>query len=178
MEILGAVPQSVLWLAAPPETAQERLRNAMKERGLDPERLVFAERVASRAQHLERLGLADIALDTWTYGGHSTTVDALWAGVPVVTRLGSHFPSRACASVLEAAGLAQLVASSAESYVAEVRNLASNPGRLSEIRSQLTTMKDRLSLFDGESLVRNLEASYRRIWARNIENLPPVSFDL
>ncbi len=178
VEILRAVPRSVLWLGGLPIRGRENLRTAMRDRGQDPERIVFARRVEERARHLERIALADVALDTWTYGGHSTTVDALWAGVPVVTRLGRHFPSRVCASVLESAGLAELIADSADSYIAKARDLALDPPRRSRLRTYLNEKRADLSLFDGESFVRNLETLYRRIWSRHEQGLPPVSMTL
>ena len=177
-EILRAVPDSVLWVAEPPAPVKDKLRAVLNGRGLAPDRLIFAQRVKRRAQHLQRIGLADIALDTWTYGGHSTTIDALWAGVPTVTRIGSNFASRVCASVLQTAGLADLVSDSAETYVAKSRDLALDGRRRSQLRTYLGERKDDIPLFDGESFVGNLEAVYRRIWDRHEQGLRPVPLTL
>lgn len=178
MEILAGVPDSVLWLARVAEEAGEVLRARLRDRGLAPERLIIADRVAERARHLERISLADVGLDTWTYGGHSTTVDALWAGVPVVTRLGSHFPARVCASVLRAANLPELVADSQESYVAKAITLALDPAGLGRIRTHLTEKRWCLPLFDGQRFVGFLEEAYRMVWARHQRGQRPASLDL
>ncbi len=178
VDLLATVPESVLWLAPAPEEAQKVLRDRLQSKGLDDGRLIFAERVRERSHHLERIALADIALDTWTYGGHSTTVDALWAGVPVITRLGSHFPSRACASILMNAGLPDLVADSAETYLDKARNLALDPERRKKMRVGLGFHTSALPLFDGKRFAATLEVAYRAIWARHVRGDKPAPLDL
>ncbi|MDH3723186.1 MAG: hypothetical protein OER74_16945 [Desulfobacteraceae bacterium] len=93
MNILQQIPESVLWLFDGGETIRENLRLEAHSRGINPERLVFAEKY-SKAEHLSRLVHAQLALDTRIVNGHTTTSDALWAGVPVITLQGSHFASR------------------------------------------------------------------------------------
>ena len=178
MDLPATVPESVLWLASAPEEARVVLQGRLRGRGLAEERLIFAERVPDRSHHLERLALADMALDTWTYGGHSTTVDALWAGVPVITRLGSHFPSRVCASILLHAGLPDLVADSAEAYLETARDLACDPERRKSIRARLGPQSNALPLFDGRRFAANLEAAFRDIWARHARGEAPNSLDI
>lgn len=138
-EALRRRADSVLWLLAPPPAAQAALRRAAEGAGVDPARLVFAGR-AAHAAHYARLGLADLALDTWLYGGHTTTIDALWCGAPVITRVGATFASRVAASILRAAGLGELVARSEEGYVALASGLAGDPQRHAALLAQTASL--------------------------------------
>ncbi|MEE8429457.1 MAG: tetratricopeptide repeat protein, partial [Gammaproteobacteria bacterium] len=116
MKILHQVPDSILWLSAKTAAAQRNLRREAAARGIAGERLVFAERVDSKADHLERHRLADLCLDTRLFNGHVTTSDALWAGVPVLTCPQQSFASRVAASQLTSIGLPELIADTLEDY--------------------------------------------------------------
>lgn len=180
MEILRTVPQSVLWLRRGKETAQRNLRREAKERGINPERLIFSGRLPSKEDHLGRLSLADLALDTRIYNGHATTSDALWAGVPVVALKGNHFASRASASLLTAIGLPELIVESLEEYKNLGVRLAKNPSELQAIRQRLAGNRSKEPLFDTPRFARNLETAYEEMWKiflagerpRRIEVLP------
>lgn len=113
---LGATPGSVLWVLEPSGAAKDNLRRAAAAHGVDPDRIVFAPRV-SHEDHYARIGLADLMLDTWLYGGHTTTIDALWSGTPVVTRIGPTFTSRVAASILKAANLDDLIVATEDEYL-------------------------------------------------------------
>jgi protein O-GlcNAc transferase len=164
MKVLRQVPESVLWVGQLNATAEKNLKRKAHEKGVSPERLVFAERVPSKDEHLARLRLADLALDTSIYNGHATTNDALWAGVPVITLKGSHFASRASASLLTAIGLPELITHSLEEYEALVVHLALDSDELGGIRQRLA--KNRLAepLFDTPRFARNLEKAYKEMW--------------
>ena len=149
---------------------------AAQRRGVSPERLVFAERVPAMEDHLARHRLADVFLDTLPYNAHATASDALWAGLPVVTCLGSTFAGRVAASQLNAVGLPELIANSLDDYEALALRLARNPPELAEIKSRLA--RNRLShpLFNTDRYRRHLEAAYTRMWEAWQQGEPPKSF--
>jgi protein O-GlcNAc transferase len=165
MRILAEVPGSVLWLPRSDDIAESNLRREAANHGIATERLVFAERVAEKVQHLERLGLADIALDTLAYNGHTTTSDALWAGVPVVAVRGGHFASRVSASLLKAVELEGLIAGNADDYVRLAVRLAQSPDERASLRAHLLGARLRLPLFDTDQSVVNLEQAYENVWS-------------
>lgn len=157
MRILQRVPGSVLWLTAGP--AEARLRQAAEAAGVDPVRLLFARRVDSAADYLGRLRLADLFLDTRTYNGHSTAADALWAGLPVLTVDGGAFAGRVAASLLGAAGLAELATADLRAYEDTAVALAAEPGRLARFRHHLDATRATSPLFDPRPYARELEAA-------------------
>lgn len=165
MRLLRELPQSVLWLSFNNPRATENLRAQAQKRGVDGRRLIFAQRLASKADYLARLRLADLGLDTRIYNGHATTADALWAGVPVLTLQGSHFASRVAASLVTAAGLPELVAQSTEEYFAIALELGKKPAALAQVREKLRQNRERAPLFDTQGFARHLEAGYKRAWA-------------
>jgi predicted O-linked N-acetylglucosamine transferase (SPINDLY family) len=161
MRLLRAVPDSVLWLRALTGEARENLLSEAQTRGVTPHRLVFAPHVAGMAEHLGRLGLADLYLDTLPYNAHSTACDALWAGVPVLTCMGSGFASRVAASALAAVGLPELITSSLAEYERLALALARRPERLQALRSRLARQRSSAPLFDTSGYCRHLETAYR-----------------
>jgi protein O-GlcNAc transferase len=164
MRILRQVPESVLWLLISNQTAQKNLRREAEARGVKSERIIFAEKL-SKDEHLARLQLADLALDTRIYNGHTTTSDALWAGVPVVTLQGTHFASRVSSSVLSAIGLPELITHSLKEFEALAVQLALNTADLHAIRQRLAKQRLIAPLFDTPRFVRNLESAYKEMWA-------------
>jgi predicted O-linked N-acetylglucosamine transferase (SPINDLY family) len=137
------------------------------------ERLVFAERMPSQADHLARHRLAGVALDTLPFNGHSTTIDALWAGLPVITCVGTTFPGRVAASLLGAIGLPDLVAADLDQYEELAFQLASDPERLASIRRRLGAQRLTTPLFDTPRYARGLEAAFTEIHRRHLAGLPP-----
>lgn len=166
--LLRSVPDSVLWLSNYHAAARRNLAAEAQRRGVAAERLVFAPRVATGAEHLGRLRLADLALDTGPYGSHSTGIDALWSGVPLVTCPGESFASRVGASLLKAAGLPELVASNLDDYYRIAVELASDAQRLGELRGRLRAQRLECPLFDSMRFARDLEALYRRMWQNHV----------
>jgi predicted O-linked N-acetylglucosamine transferase (SPINDLY family) len=176
MRLLARIRGSVLWLTRMDELTHANLRREAAARGIDPERLIFAPRVGGMADHLARQRAADLFLDTLPYNAHSTTCDALWTGVPVVTCAGTTFPGRVAASMLKAAGLPELVTSSLEDYEALALALATDPARLSSIRRKLADNRATCPLFDGDRFRRHIEAAYTTMWDIYRRGEPPHSF--
>ena len=163
MNILGQVPEAVLWMPRLGETAEKNLRQEAEVRGVKPARLIFAERLPKN-EHLARLRLADMALDTRIVSGAATTSDSLWAGVPVITLQGNNFASRMSSSILRGIGLSETIAHSLEDYEAFAVRLALNPSELQTTRQRLA--KNRLTepLFDTSRFAKNLEKAYKGMW--------------
>lgn len=168
--LLQEVPQSILWLSWSGEAAAANLRKETLARGVDPERLLFARRVKTAGEHLGRLQLADLALDTYPYTSHSTGCDVLWAGVPMVTRIGETFASRVGASLLHAVGLPELIVEDWAAYLALAKSLALNPSMLEAHRGRLAASRLTAALFDTARFTRDLEELYRTIWQRQQNN--------
>ncbi len=163
MRLLHAVENSVLWLFSGNRSAERNLRLEAKRCGIDSARLVFANALPLE-DHLARYRLADLFLDTLPYNAHTTASDALWAGLPVVTRLGGSFSGRVAASLLNAIGLPELVTRSIKDYEALALRLAKDPSLLEGYRNQLA--KNRLThpLFDTDRFRRHIEAAYLQMW--------------
>jgi predicted O-linked N-acetylglucosamine transferase (SPINDLY family) len=173
MRMLRDVPGATLWLArAEPEVAA-RLRAAAQSHGVDGTRLVFAPRLADEAAHLARYAVADLALDTWPYNSHSTASDALWAGCPLLTLSGESFASRVAGSLLHAAGVADLVTSDPDAFVAHGVALLGDAAARAALRTRVSEARDAGPLFDVAGFVRALEAGYRECWERHLAGQPP-----
>ena len=157
MRLLKQVDGSVLWLKQPAEAAAN-LRAAASAHGVDPARLVFAPHAAAD-DHLARHALADLFLDTLPYNAHATASDALWAGLPVLTRAGTAFAGRVAASMLTTLGLPELITQTPEEYEARALELARNPARLKALRERLANGRTTAPLFDTPRFTRNLETA-------------------
>lgn len=176
MRILGAVPGSVLWLRhGGDDLADTNLRAEAERRGVAGDRLVFARAVPGKDDHLFRMGLADLGLDTRIYNGHTTTADTLWAGVPVVALEGRHFASRVAASCLKAVGLAELITPSLDAYEALAIRLAGRPEELGRLRERLAANRLTFPLFDTARFARHLEQAFETMWRRHEQGGPPAS---
>jgi predicted O-linked N-acetylglucosamine transferase (SPINDLY family) len=162
--LLEATPGSVLWLLAT-EQAEGNLRGEALRRGIAMSRLVFAPDVG-QSEHLGRLQLADLVLDTAPYGAHTTASDALFAGVPVVTQAGDTFASRVAGSLLHAVGLPELIAANEEDYVALAAGLAADPDRLDALKAKLRRERLTTPLFNVAAYTRALEELYDTMWSR------------
>jgi protein O-GlcNAc transferase len=166
MRLLKAVDGSVLWLKENDAAASHHLRLEAERRGVAPERLVFAPSLPDVADHLARQRQADLFLDTLHYNAHTTASDALWAGVPVLTRLGSTFAGRVAASLVHAAGLPELVTESLADYEALALKLAREPELIGAMKKKLARNRDSCPLFDTARFTRNIEAAYTTMWQR------------
>lgn len=160
MNLLKEIPDSVLWLSKPSATAIQNLQSEAKSRGVDSSRLIFASRTPSRKEHLSRLRLADLFLDTPNYNAHATAADALWAGLPLLTLIGETFAGRVAASQLSALGLNELIVDSKQKYFEKAVELASHPELLRNIRTQLETNRSSFPLFNTKQYVKDLESIY------------------
>lgn len=176
MRLLGAVPDSVLWLPEVPAEATRNLRREAEARGIAPARIVFAPKLPSHADHLARLSLSGLFLDTLPYNAHSTASDALWAGVPVLTLAGTSFAGRVAASLLTALGVPELVMHSLADYEALALKLAADPAALRGSAAKIARNRETSPLFDTARFSRNLEAAYRAMWERYRSGQPPASF--
>jgi FkbM family methyltransferase len=166
--LLDAVPNSVLWLLEPHPAAQENLCREIELRGIESSRLIFAPKMEQTA-HLGRLQLADLAVDTFPYTSHTTASDALWAGVPLVTKMGETFASRVAASILKTMDLAELVTTNDEDYFNVALNLAQNPEKLAAIKQKIVEQKQISPLFDTQKFARDLERLYQTIWGQELK---------
>jgi predicted O-linked N-acetylglucosamine transferase (SPINDLY family) len=164
MRLLRAVDGSVLWLSSVNAAAARNLKREAQARGVDADRLVFAPFLARSEDHLARLSLADLFLDTLPYNAHATAADALWAGVPLVTAAGRTFAGRVAASLLQAGGLTELIAESLEAYEPLALKLARDPLALAAVKAKLAANRETNALFDTASFTRNLEAAYLTLW--------------
>ncbi|MEZ0225222.1 MAG: tetratricopeptide repeat protein [Alphaproteobacteria bacterium] len=177
MRLLKGVPDSVIWLLEPGNTAAANLRSEAQKRGVSPDRVIFTPRL-NLDQHLARHRHADLFLDTIPCNAHTTASDALWAGLPLVTCIGQTFASRVAASLLTAAGLPELITSSLQEYEQLALKLARDPRALGALKSKLAGNLDTCALFNTERYTRNLEAAYARMWARHQNGEPPESFSI
>ncbi|MEN3112445.1 tetratricopeptide repeat protein [Uliginosibacterium paludis] len=177
MRLLAGVPGSVLWLFEDNPHVVPRLRAEAEKRGITGERIHFAAR-RPLAEHLARHRHADLFIDTFHCNAHTTTSDALWAGLPVVTLAGQTFAARVAASLLEACGLQELVTQSPADYEALCLELARNPARLRAIRERLRAQRDELPLFDTAGYTRELESAWTHIHDRWQAGLPPAHITL
>lgn len=164
MTILGRVPGSVLWLRGSPGDTDARLHNEAVSRGISPDRLVFLP-FTSNTEYLSLHRYADVFLDTFPYGAHTTASDALRMGVPIVTLAGRSFPSRVCGSLSIAAGIPDLICDTPEAYVALAIELGNDPQRRSAIRQRMAAALPGSLLFDSARLTSELERLLETMWA-------------
>lgn len=159
MQILKDVPGSVLWLGHLNDGARANLMASVERSGVPAGRLIFAPTL-SMQEHLRRLPYADIALDTAPCNGHTTTSDALWAGVPVVTFRGKSFAGRVSESLLRAAGMDDLIASDRQGFVRLATGLAGSAGKLADARARLIAARTVAPLFDTVRTTRAIEEKF------------------
>jgi predicted O-linked N-acetylglucosamine transferase (SPINDLY family) len=172
MRLLARVDGSVLWLLRDNEWAETNLRKEAQARGVDPGRLIFADRMAL-PDHLARHRCADLFLDSFNCNGHTTASDALWAGLPIVTRLGESFAARVAGSLLHAIGMPELVTETALDYERMALDLATNPDRLATTKAKLAANRMTTPLFDTEQSARHIECAYELAYDRYYDGLRP-----
>ena len=173
LTILQRVPNGVLWLLASSPETDERLRKYAADRGVDPARIVFADKLPNAA-HLARYPLADLFLDNFPYGAHTTASDSMWMGVPILTLSGRTFASRVSSSLVRAAGIGEMQCTTPEQYVERAVEFGNDPAKLAPIKAKLIAGRDTCLLFDTPKLVRHLEDLYRQMWADQIRGATPV----
>jgi predicted O-linked N-acetylglucosamine transferase (SPINDLY family) len=173
MQILGAVEGSVLWLSEADALVVHNLRRAAAERGISPDRLIFAPRMPSMADHLARQRAADLFLDTLPFNAHTTASDALAAGLPVLTCAGHTLAGRVAASLLNAVGLPELITTTQEEFRQLAVRLATHPDELRRLRQKLLDGRPTAPLFDTLRFTRALESALGQIHARAQAGLSP-----
>lgn len=173
MRILDQVPGSVLWLYSSGPTVEKNLIREAAARGISADRLVFAPH-RPKSEHLARMRLADLFVDTHYVNAHTGASDALWAGLPVLTWPGETFASRVAASLVANVGLPDLIADGPADYERTAVRLARHPDELRELRDRLAANRTTWPLFDTPRHVRNLERAYRAMWDRYAAGRAPA----
>jgi predicted O-linked N-acetylglucosamine transferase (SPINDLY family) len=172
MRILKAVDESVLWLFEDNPSATENLRLEASRRGIDPNRLIFAQKLPLE-DHLARHYLADLFLDTTPYNAHTTASDALWTNLPVLTLIGESFASRGAASLLNAIDIPELITYTQKEYEEMAIFLAKNPEKLHAIKQNLIAYRLIKPLFDTPLYSRNIETAFMQMYKRYQADLLP-----
>ena len=172
MRLMAKVEGSVLWLLKSNKWTEDNLKKEAEARGISGDRVIFAERL-DNSEHLARHRFADLFLDTFNYNAHTTASDALWAGLPLVTKLGKGFAARVAGSLLNAVGLPELVTDTEQDYEELILELATNPTKLAEIKEKLANNRLTQPLFNTELYTRHLENGYQQAYQNYFDgNLP------
>ena len=169
IKILKRTKKSVLWIKSNNETAKKNLKHQAKKGGLNPERIIFADHINNISDHIERLKLADIFLDTYPYNSHSTIYDYLKAHLPMIIREGASFPSRVGSSVYSSIDLKELVATNNLDYENIAVNLANNRSKLVKLKNKIQTQIKNNYLFNGERFTEDLEKIYLEIFYKKLK---------
>lgn len=177
MKILGQVPGSFLWLLADYPETEKNLRNEASQRGIDPNRLLFAPRLPP-SQYLERYQAADLFLDTFPFNAGTTASDALWVELPVLTLSGEAFASRMAGSQLSSLNLPELICESAEQYVERAIFLARHPDKLGELKVRLSDNKKMQPLFNTKQTTQDIEKAYLIALERYRKGELPTHIDI
>jgi len=177
MRLLKKIKGSVLWLLVENSTAKENLKKEAVKRNVDENRIIFAK-IMPLADHLARHRCADLFIDTFPYTAHTTCSDALWAGLPVITRVGNSFPSRVSASLLTAIDLPELITHTEKEFEDLAIEFANNKSKLDEIKIKLEKNRISKSLFNTKLYTKNIESSYKIIYDRYLKNLPAENIEI
>ena len=170
IKLLRKINDSILWLKINNSEAKLNIQKEAEKKGIDPKKIVFAENI-DLENHLSRYNLADLFLDTFPYGAHTTCVDSLWSGLPVLTRKGDSFASRVSSSLLNALELNELIANSDDEYEKIAIDLASNREKLKKIKDKLLFNKENKNLFKTNIFTKNFEKSLEVVYGRYIKNI-------
>ena len=177
MNILKQVEGSVLWLLKTNKWAQANLRKEAENRGVNQDRIIFAGKLP-QAEHLARQKLADLFIDTFNVNAHTTASDALWGGLPVVTKTGKGFAARVAASLLNAIDLPELVTENKKDYESLILELAHNREKLKEIKDKLVMNRISKPLFNSEMYTKHLENGYQQIYQNFIDGNKPKTINI
>ena len=172
MRLLRKTPGSLLWVVSGSDKSNLNLKNEAQSRGIDPDRIIISERTGHVA-HLARHQLADLGLDNYFHAGGVTTIDALWAGLPVLTMRGPYPNSRTGVGIVKAAGLPELIADDKDHYSKIALEMAASPDRLRKLRDRLANRKTEVPLFDMSLFARYLEQAYSQMWSTYSDGRPP-----
>ena len=177
MRLLTKVKGSILWLRRFNEISHKNLIIEAKKRGIDASRLVFADQVPIDI-HLTRYKLADLFLDTFNFNAHTTTTEALWAGLPVVTMSGKGFAARVAGSLLNSVGLPELVTDNEKHYESLILELATDPSKLATIKDKLAVNRLSKPLFDSKLYTRHLENGYSKAYQNYFDGGVPTNINV
>jgi protein O-GlcNAc transferase len=172
MRLMAKVEGSVLWLLKSNKWTEGNLKKEAEKRGISGDRVIFAEKLIN-SEHLARHRLADLFLDTFNYNAHTTASDALWAGLPLVTKLGKGFAARVAGSLLYALGLPELITETEQDYEALILELATNPMKLAKIKEKLANNRLTQPLFNTELYTRHLENGYQQAYQNYFDGKLP-----
>jgi protein O-GlcNAc transferase len=178
MRILRRVPGSVLWLLETNAEMRKNLSREAQSRSVDPARLVFATFIENHAQHLGRYQFADVFLDTRHYNAHTTAIDALWCGLPVLTVPGDTNTARVAASLLHASGLPDLICQGWQEYEDKAVLFGCDAGVLRAQKAKVRESARTGHLFDTKGFAAALESGFEQMWRRHLAGLPPAAFDV
>ena len=178
MNLLKRINNSVLWVSPQNETAVKNLQKEAALRNVDPKRIIFAQRMKKMSYHLARYKAADLFIDTFPCTAQATASDALWAGLPVLTRIGKSFVSRVPASLLNAIELSELVTYTKKEYENKAIELANNPMILKEIKNKLNKNRHTKPLFNTKLFTKNLEMAYLKIYEKYVNNKKPSNIEI
>ena len=163
IDILNKVNDAYLWLLEDNEISKNNIYSYVEKHGIESNRIIFAPRV-NRQDHLDRLKLSDITLDTRIYNGHTTTTDSIQCAVPVVTLMGNHFASRVSASILQAVGLNELITKNISDYESLVIKLATKSNYLDKIKNKLKGESSYINdFYDLKKFTKELEDNLNKI---------------
>jgi predicted O-linked N-acetylglucosamine transferase (SPINDLY family) len=184
MAILRAVPGSVLWLLRPNETAVKNLIKEANARGVEAGRLIFTAREevaidqerARIGKYLASYKLADLFLDTWPYNAGTTAIDALWAGLPVLTKEGKAPVARMAATALRAIEMPELITRTPQAYQDLAIQLAQSPERLRQLKDKVQGNRLTTALFDPAGNTRHIESAYLEMYRRYLAGQEPEDF--
>ncbi|WP_348646537.1 glycosyl transferase [Ensifer sp. ENS01] len=177
IDILRQTPDSLLWIMCDRKDARANLLAKFKSGGIDTKRIILCNK-AQYQEHINRIPLADVGLDTYPYNGHTTTSEQLWAGLPVLSFKGTNFASRVSESLLNAIGVPELVATGPEDYVKEAVALYNNRDKIADYRKRLDENRFRMPLFDAERFCQHLETGYEMMADRAKRGLAPDHIDV
>ena len=167
MNILRKVKKSVLWIYAYNELARQNLKLEAKKRGVDPKRIIFAEKVSILEDHLQRIKLADIFLDTFPYNAHTSASDSIRMGLPLITMKGNSFASRVAASILSSINMSELITDNIDDYENLAIELGNNKFKLNEIKENMIGNVQKSNFFNSEIFTKELESIYKDLIKKN-----------
>ena len=177
MRLLRRVEGSVLWLMKDSDIGLNNLKNEAQKRGVEPDRMIFAEKM-SNVEHLARHRLADLFIDTFPYTAHTTCSDALWSGLPVITKMGESFVSRVSASLLTAIGLSELITKTEKDYEELIFKIANNKSLLSELKKKLNKNRPIKPLFNTKLFANNIESAFQIMHERYRSKVPVKNIEI
>jgi predicted O-linked N-acetylglucosamine transferase (SPINDLY family) len=177
LRILDQAPDSVLWMLKSTEQAQANLLDYIKASGMDPSRVVFAP-MLMEADHLKRFVHADLFMDSFPCNAHTTASDALWAGVPLITRSGETFASRVAGSILHAVGLEELIVESEADYEALALRIYRDRAYHRQLKQRVRDGVEHGALYDAEKYTRAFEQALVEVYERHHRGEAPQDLEV